>query len=408
MQEICKSRKGLNPGDLAITADGARSDRTHVDWGAVGGEEREALAVRRAGDATRRTPGVVGLATTVAVALTVAVSSLTLRTRSASGRTEAGLRSSGTKGHGMLLLIAVVALVVEDRAGHGSVGVVGRVAVVAGRRLGGVGTRGSARARVGSEEVGVAVALVTLALDGALDGGAGLGEVDVLALDGLALGRAVDVGDEDGRQAVEALSVGRVSGGVVGLKVVVVISVVVHLATLAAALAANVDLGTVHVHFTVADLVEPAPGKQSLTRGSVRRDSELVLLVDGAATKDGVDNLEGLALVVRQGDLARTALVSGTTSELQRVAAARLVIGSRIERVVRVALARKVRAISRQWVGVRVVLLAIVVLVEGTANGEGLAHLHVSRDRRGQETRCEEEILHNEESFEGCFGLKES
>lgn len=305
----------------------------------------------------------MAVALTVAVSLAVFVSSLTLRTRSASGRTEARLRTSGTKGHGMLLLTTIVTLVVEDRAGHGSIGIVGRVAVVAGRRFSGVGARGSARARVGTEEVSIAIALVTLALDGALDGGTGLRKVDVLALDSLTLARAVNVGDENGGQAVEALSVSSVGSGIIGLKVVFVISAVDHLATLAAALAANVDLSAVHVHFTVADLVEPTPGKQSLTRGSIRRDCELVLLVYGAASEDGVDNLEGLALVVRQRDLARTTLMSGTTSEFQRVAVTRVVVGSRVEWVVRVALAREVRAISRQRVGVRVVLLALVVLV---------------------------------------------
>lgn len=209
--------KGLSPGNLAITADRTLGNRTHEDRGALAGALREALAVGRADEATRRTPGVVGLLATVAVAVTsrraVGVTSGTLGTtsksRRARRRTESQLSRSGAKGHGVSVLGRVA--VVEDRAGHGGVGVVGAVGGARLARAGGrVGRRAGAGA--GAKEVSVPLALEALGVDGSLDGGAGLGEVDVLAFNGLTLARAVHVSDEDGREAVEALGVGGLGG----------------------------------------------------------------------------------------------------------------------------------------------------------------------------------------------------
>lgn len=198
---------------------------------------------------------------------------------------------------GLLLVVAggfpVIALVVLVLV------VVWFVGLLVGLVVGvGLVVLGLAHASVAlSQEVGVALTLVALAIDTAFDRGTRLGEVDVLALDSLTLARTVDVGDEDRRQTVEALRVGVVGhGGVGGLLLVVVLFV--HVTLLITTLATNVDLGAVHVHLAVANFVEPGPGEKSLTRGRVGGHGELVLLVDGAATQYGVNDMEVLALVV--------------------------------------------------------------------------------------------------------------
>lgn len=70
-----------------------------------------------------------------------------------------------------------------------------------------------------------------------------------------------------------------------------------------------------------------------------------------------------------------------TSLQLQVVGLARAVVGGGVEGVVSVALTRVIGAIGRQWTGIRVVLLAFGILVQGAANGQGLTHLHVGSGR---------------------------
>ena len=139
----------------------------------------------------------------------------------------------------------------------------------------------------------------------------------------------------------------------------------------------DIDLGTVHVHLAVANLVEPGPGNEGLAIRSVRWDLEAVLFVDGASADDGVDNVEAITLVVGEGNLARTTLVSGTTGHLHLVGLALRVVRGGLEWVFGVSLAREVFTTGRQRIGVRVVLLARGIFVQGAANGQRLAQLHV-------------------------------
>lgn len=104
------------------------------------------------------------------------------------------------------------------------------------------------------------------------------------------------------------------------------------------------DLRAVHVHLTVADLVEPSPGQQSLSAGSVGGDLEVVLLGQRAATDDGLDHFPGLAFVVRERDLARPSAVTGTASNVHLVGLPGRVVGHGVERVIRVAFAGIIRS----------------------------------------------------------------
>lgn len=222
----------------------------------------------------------------------------------------------------------------------------------------------------GFEEVRIALALVTLILSTSFDGGTGSGEVDVLAFDSLTFTGAVHVGNEDRRQVVKA------DGLAVGGSVVGELAVLFAITTTST----NIDLGTVHVHLAVANLVEPGPGNESLAVRSVRWDLEVVGFVDGASADDGVDNMEVVTLVVRERNLTRTTLVSSTAGHGHLVGLALRVVGGGMEWVFSVALAREVFTTGRQRVGVRVVLLALGILVQWAADGQRLAQLHVCRD----------------------------
>ena len=116
--------------------------------------------------------------------------------------------------------------------------------------------------------------LVARALSLADELGAGLGEVNGLALDGHTLASLVDVGKEEIREAIEAaLGVCGVAIGlvvrclVVRLVVVLLLGVLLiehrlgGLLGLTVSGTTNGDHSTVHVHLAVADLVEPGPSK---------------------------------------------------------------------------------------------------------------------------------------------------
>lgn len=73
------------------------------------------------------------------------------------------------------------------------------------------------------------------------------------------------------------------------------------------------DDRAVLVHLAVAFMVEPAPGEDRLARGCVRGQLEIDLVPVGrTSAHDGQDHLPRPAIVVREGDLAGTALVRCT------------------------------------------------------------------------------------------------
>ncbi len=74
------------------------------------------------------------------------------------------------------------------------------------------------------------------------------------------------------------------------------------------------DTSTIHVHLSVADLIEPCPSKQDIgRRRGVLRDCEIVGGCDRTSTDHGFDDFPRLPVVVRERDLARTSIVSCTT-----------------------------------------------------------------------------------------------
>ena len=93
------------------------------------------------------------------------------------------------------------------------------------------------------------------------------------------------------------------------------------------------DGGAVHVHFAIADFVEPGPRESVLTRADAFRNGELELGgavavwilgqiasgVDGTPTQDGVDDLPrggcGWVEICGERDLAGTTAVGGTADE---------------------------------------------------------------------------------------------
>jgi hypothetical protein len=73
----------------------------------------------------------------------------------------------------------------------------------------------------------------------------------------------------------------------------------------------DIDDGAVGIHFPVSNSVEPVPREYSFTGRSVFGECELdSSAFDHAATNDRVDDLPGLAEVVRHGELTRSTTVS--------------------------------------------------------------------------------------------------
>ena len=386
----------LSGDNGAMTADSTLSDRTHEGRASVAGGAEEGLAIvgadERAGGSLVVLRGLrMGRATLMTIVRTTvraAVRGTTVRRTVARGTVVRGLGVRSTDRRTAVRADVVLEAGVLAVRGRGSAessrvlltsvgvwggGVQDRVGLGAGRRAGARGGAGLvvaslAVARV--EEIRVAVTLVALTLNTSFDGGTGSGEVDVFAFDSLTFTGAVDVGNEYGRQLVEAHGLA-VGGSVVGeLAVLFAISTT----------STNIDLSTVHVHLAVANLVEPRPGNESLAIGSVGRDLEVVGFVDGTSAEDGVDNVEVVTLVVREGNLTGTTLVSSTAGHGHLVGLALRIVGGGVEGVVGVALAREVFTTGRQRVGVRVILLSLGILVQGAANGKWLAQLHVCRD----------------------------
>lgn len=261
-------------------------------------------------------------------------------------------------------------------AGLGGLGSAAGVGATAGvgttagtTRAGALGVAGAAEGRsaaaglraLGGEVAGVA---------GIVDVLTGVGEADVDALLG---GAAVDVGDEHGGEVGRAL-----------LDVALLLNI-----ALGGAAALDGDGGTVHVHLTVADAVEPGPGEGVLaffdTLGNLVGQrafgagaalGEVAVHVRGAATLDRLDDhplgvLGGLE-ILGQTDLAGTATVDGGTGEAQGHGLAdlgdSLLIGSIVDTAA--LLAGEVTAIGQQR----------RVVEGGLAVGSRLGHDHVSVD----------------------------
>lgn len=133
--------------------------------------------------------------------------------------------------------------------------------------------------------------------------GAGVGELDVRALESAA--SVANVGLEDGRARAEARAT-------------------------AAALDRNVR--TVHVHLAVAKVVEPSPGKDGITARGVRGDSNGVVRRRGrrgTVADDRLDDGESLTAVVRERGLARASSVLGTTLKGEVVVTSSVPLGDR-------------------------------------------------------------------------------
>ena len=274
-----------------------------VDTAALGEVEVGALAGDAAGassDGHQRRPGTAGAALEVG---TVNAQEVTL---GSAGRARSLGTRDGSRSRGGRLLNGSL-----DRLLDGSLnrslngGLDGSLDGGLSRRSDGSRTAGRAVAGGATEGAGTGVA--------ELNRVTGVGELEVGALGGRA--SVVDVGSEHVGELVDE--------------------------ALAAAGASDSDGGAVHVHLTVADLVEPSPGKSVLAGSQVGGDLEVVGEGDGslgvvtdvagsvtgrAATLNGVDDLpDGVAgggEVGGDGDLARTTTVDGSALEGEGLGAA--------------------------------------------------------------------------------------
>ena len=167
------------------------------------------------------------------------------------------------------------------------------------------------------------------------------------------------------------------------------------------AAAGNGDGRTVHVHFTITNLVEPGPGKRVVTGCDAVGDSVLeggrikstCVLADipcrrgRASTFNGVDDHPLTVLcwlhVLCQRNLTRTAAMSSATLELKGLLGANRHSRSGLgwpEDVRPVIFAREVGPICQEW-----------RVVEGVgAERRWIHHLHMSRSRR-EDSRGREE-----------------
>jgi hypothetical protein len=182
-----------------------------------------------------------------------------------------------------------------------------------------------------------------------------LGEEHIVQLEGAAA--VANVGDKHGRKAAEvALGRGASSDG---------------------------DGSAVHVHLTVANVVEPGPGEDGIAGRSIRGDSEGVgALAGGGAVSDvRVDDVPGAASVVGERGLTAATAVVGTTVDGEALRRASSPLSSRLalrrteEGVV--TLAGEVVAARAQRASHAVVDVASGIGVVLGLEGSGRGHLHV-------------------------------
>lgn len=157
----------------------------------------------------------------------------------------------------------------------------------------------------------------------------------------------------------------------------------------------DVDPGTVHVHFAVADLVEPSPGEECGTGRCVAGNGEVVVRGQWAGADHALDDAEGLAIVVGERELTRTAEVSGTANDCDVVCGASFEGSSSADRGLSVvSFAREVASVCVERAGVRVVLEIVrcerIVLA---VDGQWIIHLHMSNSRSHKGEASNEDIL---------------
>lgn len=141
---------------------------------------------------------------------------------------------------------------------------------------------------------------------------------DIFSLYRCALVWLVDVGHEDVGQAIHRL-----------------LSLVLSPSMSSRGGANNVHPRAVHVHFAIADEVEPSPGKQNGARRSEVWDGKIIRQGDRASSNHRLDDLEILAIVVRERKLARAPSVLCSADDGHVVLLACLVRGSRSDRGLR-------------------------------------------------------------------------
>lgn len=147
------------------------------------------------------------------------------------------------------------------------------------------------------------------------------------------------------------------------------------------------DVGAVHVHFAVADVVEPGPGKDGLAGRRVVGQRKWPGRLERAAANVRLNGREGVAAVVRERDLAAAAIVRGAALDAKCVAtsSAPRHDGAALRRVEQgvVALARKVGPVGGERVDHVVVNVGRVRVVLG-AERRRARHLHVPGRHRDE------------------------
>lgn len=104
------------------------------------------------------------------------------------------------------------------------------------------------------------------------------------------------------------------------------------------------NIRAVHIHLPITHQVEPGPGKQGLTVGHIARHLEVIFGLQGASAHHGIDDFEGLAIIVAERQLAGSSTVSGGTGQRDVVGVASGVFGGGAPGgVLLVAFAREVR-----------------------------------------------------------------
>ncbi|KAI6769720.1 hypothetical protein HG530_004349 [Fusarium avenaceum] len=152
----------------------------------------------------------------------------------------------------------------------------------------------------------------------------------------------------------------------------------------------NGDGGTVHVHLTVTNLVEPGPGEDGLAGGSVTGNLEVEggSTSAGAVADVGVDDLPRLTLIKGERGLATATTVVSTTGDAHVVGITSCPVSNRStlrgteERVV--ALAGEVGAAGLKRSGHAVVDVAASVGVGLGFEGGRVDHLHMCLGQTSQ------------------------
>lgn len=153
----------------------------------------------------------------------------------------------------------------------------------------------------------MALALVALIRQAALNRRSRERKVDLCASNSGAVSRAIDIGNENRREVAQGVPRGKRH--------------VARVFTLRRT-ALDGDLSAIHVHLAVTNLVEPGPGKKRLSGRRIFGDLEVVLLRDWTAAEHGVNDAEGLSLVVGQGELAGSSAMGSAALQFHLILSA--------------------------------------------------------------------------------------